>query len=82
MNTPKPLPLGTPLGGGIVKCKLIQFNVYHHGLLENNATQATQGLFFTVLLGLYFTALQTYEYFEAPLTFADLAYGSTFFMAT
>jgi hypothetical protein len=37
------------------------------------------------LLGLYFTALQAYEYFEAPYTFtftfttADLAYGSTFF---
>jgi len=25
----------------------------HHGLLENNDTQATRGLFFTVLLGLY-----------------------------
>jgi hypothetical protein len=51
-------------------------------LLENNATQATQGLFFTVLLGLYFTALQAYEYLEAPFTIADSAYGSTFFVAT
>jgi len=54
----------------------------HHGLLENNAKQATQGLFFTVLLGLYFTALQAYEYFEAPFTIADSAYGSTYFVAT
>jgi len=54
----------------------------HHGLLENNATQATQGLFFTVLLGLYFTALQAYEYLEAPFTIADSAYGSTFFVTT
>jgi cytochrome c oxidase subunit 3 len=55
----------------------------HHGLLENYATQATQGLFFTVLLGLYFTALEAYEhtYFEAPFTIADWAYGSTFFVA-
>jgi cytochrome c oxidase subunit 3 len=45
-------------------------------------TQATQGLFFTVLLCLYFTALQAYEYFEAPFTIADSAYGSTFFVAT
>ena len=51
-----------------------QFNIVYHNdmkctlsllLLENNATQATQGLFFTALLGLYFTALQAYEYFEA-----------------
>jgi cytochrome c oxidase subunit 3 len=34
----------------------------HHGLLENNATQANQWLFFTVSLGLYFTALQAYGY--------------------
>jgi len=54
----------------------------HHGLLENNAMQATQGLFFTLLLGLYFTALQEYRYFEAPFTIADSAYGSTFFVAT
>jgi len=33
-------------------------------------------------LGLYFTALQAYEYFEAPFTIADSAYGSTFFIAT
>ena len=32
----------------------------HHSLLENNATQATHGLFFTVVLGVYFTVLQTY----------------------
>jgi hypothetical protein len=51
----------------------------HHGLLETNATQGTQGLFFTVLLGIYFTALQAYEYFDPPFTIADSAYGLTFF---
>jgi len=54
----------------------------HLSLLENNATQATRGLFFTVLLGLYFTALQAYEYLEAPFTISDSAYVSTFFVAT
>nr|AMH85349.1 cytochrome c oxidase subunit III [Drosophila unipunctata] len=54
----------------------------HHSLMENNHTQTTQGLFFTVLLGVYFTILQAYEYIEAPFTIADSVYGSTFFMAT
>nr|AVN67311.1 cytochrome c oxidase subunit 3 [Blaberus discoidalis]AVN67322.1 cytochrome c oxidase subunit 3 [Blaberus sp. B013] len=54
----------------------------HHGLLENNYNQALQGLFLTVILGLYFTALQAYEYLEASFTIADSVYGSTFFMAT
>nr|QWQ55643.1 cytochrome c oxidase subunit III [Diestrammena sp.] len=54
----------------------------HHSLMEGNYTQTTQGLFFTVILGIYFTILQAYEYIEAPFTIADAVYGSTFFVAT
>nr|YP_009236441.1 cytochrome c oxidase subunit III [Muscina levida]AMH85739.1 cytochrome c oxidase subunit III [Muscina levida] len=54
----------------------------HHSLMEGNHSQTTQGLFFTVLLGIYFTMLQAYEYIEAPFSIADSVYGSTFFMAT
>nr|WAX39134.1 cytochrome c oxidase subunit III [Anaplecta sp. 3 ZQW-2020] len=54
----------------------------HHSILENNMSQATQGLMFTVILGFYFTILQAYEYIEAPFTIADSVYGSSFFMAT
>nr|UKG21045.1 cytochrome c oxidase subunit III [Bactrocera tsuneonis] len=54
----------------------------HHSLMEGNHSQAAQGLFFTVLLGIYFTILQAYEYIEAPFTIADSVYGSTFFVAT
>nr|AVG72770.1 cytochrome c oxidase subunit III [Saturnia boisduvalii] len=54
----------------------------HHALMENNLTQANQSLFITVILGIYFTILQAYEYLEAPFTIADSIYGSTFFMAT
>nr|UFR82869.1 cytochrome c oxidase subunit III [Jumnos ruckeri] len=54
----------------------------HHSLMENNFTQTTQGLFLTVVLGIYFTMLQAYEYIEAPFTIADSVYGSTFFIAT
>nr|YP_009144408.1 cytochrome c oxidase subunit III [Papilio glaucus]AKJ25889.1 cytochrome c oxidase subunit III [Papilio glaucus] len=54
----------------------------HHAILENNFSQATQSLFITITLGIYFSILQAYEYFEAPFTIADSIYGSTFFMAT
>nr|YP_010729890.1 cytochrome c oxidase subunit III [Parnassius hannyngtoni]WEF74761.1 cytochrome c oxidase subunit III [Parnassius hannyngtoni] len=54
----------------------------HHALMENNHSQTTQSLFITIMLGIYFTILQTYEYFMAPFTIADSIYGSTFFMAT
>lgn len=54
----------------------------HHAIIENNNSQITQGLFITIILGIYFTILQAYEYFEAPFTIADRIYGSTFFIAT
>nr|YP_010546434.1 cytochrome c oxidase subunit III [Miridiba trichophora]UYI30130.1 cytochrome c oxidase subunit III [Miridiba trichophora] len=54
----------------------------HHSLMENNHKQALQGLTLTVILGIYFTLLQAYEYVEAPFTMADSVYGSTFFIAT
>nr|YP_009236878.1 cytochrome c oxidase subunit III [Spiniphilus spinicornis]AMJ17343.1 cytochrome c oxidase subunit III [Spiniphilus spinicornis]QVM79145.1 cytochrome c oxidase subunit III [Spiniphilus spinicornis] len=54
----------------------------HHSLMENNYKQALQGLVITVILGIYFTALQAFEYKEAPFTIADAAYGSSFFIAT
>nr|QFQ01401.1 cytochrome coxidase subunit III [Manuscaris liui] len=54
----------------------------HHALMESNHSQALQSLALTVTLGFYFTALQAFEYFEAPFTIADSVYGSTFFVAT
>nr|BAT57238.1 cytochrome oxidase subunit 3 [Fabaeformiscandona kushiroensis] len=54
----------------------------HHSLMENNHSQTMKGLMITIILGLYFSALQAFEYIEAPFTFADSVYGSTFFIAT
>nr|YP_010242193.1 cytochrome c oxidase subunit III [Notostomus gibbosus]QTI83233.1 cytochrome c oxidase subunit 3 [Notostomus gibbosus] len=54
----------------------------HHALMESNHSQALQGLALTVALGMYFTALQAFEYFEASFTIADSVYGATFFVAT
>nr|WJP34981.1 cytochrome c oxidase subunit 3 [Ligia exotica] len=54
----------------------------HHSLMHGEHTEAVQSLGLTVLLGIYFTALQAFEYYEAPFTIADSVYGSTFFVAT
>nr|YP_009825430.1 cytochrome c oxidase subunit III [Malaza carmides]QIU83245.1 cytochrome c oxidase subunit III [Malaza carmides] len=54
----------------------------HHALMENNFNQTKQSLLITILLGIYFTILQAYEYLEAPFSISDSIYGSTFFMAT
>lgn len=54
----------------------------HHRLIENNYKQATQGLTLTIILGIYFSLLQGFEYIEAPFTISDAVYGASFFMAT
>nr|QPK42074.1 cytochrome c oxidase subunit III [Zhengitettix curvispinus] len=54
----------------------------HHSMLKSNHTQTKNSLMLTIMLGIYFTMLQAYEYVEASFSIADSIYGSTFFMAT
>ena len=54
----------------------------HHSLIEGNRRGTLLGIIITIILAVIFTALQGFEYYEAPFTIADGAYGSTFFFAT
>jgi cytochrome c oxidase subunit 3 len=54
----------------------------HHSIVKGDKTEAVRGLSLTVFLGLIFTALQAFEYVEAPFCIADSVYGSIFFVAT
>nr|YP_010258355.1 cytochrome c oxidase subunit III [Neocentrocnemis stali]AGO28031.1 cytochrome c oxidase subunit III [Neocentrocnemis stali] len=76
---PMQIPL---LNTMVLLCSGITVTWAHHSLMESNHTQATQGLFFTVILGVYFTVLQGYEYLESSFSISDSVYGSCFFMAT
>ncbi len=54
----------------------------HHALIEGDRKGVLQGLGLTVLLGLFFSSLQAYEYSHAAFGFDEGIYPSTFFMAT
>lgn len=54
----------------------------HHSIVSGEKKEALRGLTLTVILGFIFTALQAFEYLEAPFCIADSVYGSTFFVAT
>jgi cytochrome c oxidase subunit 3 len=54
----------------------------HHAMREGDRKGTLQGLGLTVILGLFFTALQVFEYSHAAFGFRDGIYPSTFFMAT
>nr|AAY16830.1 cytochrome c oxidase subunit III [Mastigoproctus giganteus] len=54
----------------------------HHSILHNNWSSAKNALLITIMLGVYFTILQSWEYSQASFSIADSSYGSVFFMAT
>ena len=54
----------------------------HHAIIEGKQRDAVRGLLLTVVLGACFTAIQAYEYLNAPFHFGENIYTSTFFMAT
>src|SRR5271163_2249586 len=54
----------------------------HHALLTGDRRGLKAGLALTILLGVLFTSVQAYEYFNAPFAFKGSIYGATFFMAT
>ncbi len=58
----------------------------HHAAQHNDRDGVIQGLILTVILGMSFTALQAFEYYEAiahhMFTYGGNIYGATFFMAT
>nr|UFK32233.1 cytochrome c oxidase subunit III [Aguriahana digitata] len=54
----------------------------HNALIMKNYTKMNQAMMITILLGMYFSIMQLYEYIESPFCISDSVYGSTFFLAT
>uniref|UniRef100_UPI00315C8454 cytochrome c oxidase subunit III n=1 Tax=Parasipyloidea carinata TaxID=3126553 RepID=UPI00315C8454 len=54
----------------------------HHSMMNNNFKEMNQSLLITIIMGIYFTMLQAYEYMEATFTISDSIYGASFFMST
>jgi len=54
----------------------------HYSLLAGNHKDTVESLIYTILLALFFTFLQYYEYSVAPFSISDGVYGSVFYMTT
>jgi heme/copper-type cytochrome/quinol oxidase subunit 3 len=52
----------------------------HHRVLNNRESAPSLGV--TILLGVYFSSLQLFEYQTAKFTICDRAFGSVFFVIT
>jgi cytochrome c oxidase subunit 3 len=54
----------------------------HHSLIAGDRKNAILALVYTIALALVFTGVQLYEYYNAPFTISDGAFGSCFFFGT
>nr|QUQ05920.1 cytochrome c oxidase subunit 3 [Microconidiobolus nodosus] len=54
----------------------------HHGLISGNRKTTIISLIATLVLAILFVLCQGIEYYNAPFTFSDGVYGSTFFFST
>lgn len=54
----------------------------HNTLVTGDRSLSISSLIATIVLAIFFTGFQVYEYMHASFTIADSVYGSTFFMAT
>lgn len=54
----------------------------HYALEERNQKDCVTALGLTIILGIFFTCMQAYEYYHAAFKFTDGIYPSNFYLAT
>ncbi|MBP7189714.1 MAG: cytochrome c oxidase subunit 3 [Rickettsiaceae bacterium] len=54
----------------------------HYSITANDRKNAVKALGYTILLGVFFTSMQAYEYYHAAFKFTDGIYATNFYMAT
>jgi cytochrome c oxidase subunit 3 len=54
----------------------------HYSILAGYRKDSIESLAYTILLAIFFTFLQYYEYTAAPFNISDSVYGSVFYMTT
>lgn len=74
-------PIGVPLLNTIVLVSSGASITWSHHLLLNNKSFFSS-LIITIILGVYFTILQTLEYLQSSFTIFDSVFGNSFFMIT
>jgi cytochrome c oxidase subunit 3 len=54
----------------------------HYEIQNHNKEEAARALKYTILLGIFFSSMQAFEYMHASFKFTDGVYASNFYMAT
>lgn len=76
-------PIHIPLINTIILLRSgITISWTHSRIINNNFFQTKKRLIITIILGIYFSTLQIFEYIESPFSISDSIYGRTFFIST
>nr|YP_009501923.1 cytochrome c oxidase subunit III [Leptynoptera sulfurea]AWU48967.1 cytochrome c oxidase subunit 3 [Leptynoptera sulfurea] len=76
-------PLSIPLLNTIILLSSgISVTWTHASIYKNNFFESKKSLLITILLGIYFSYFQYYEYSSSSFSISDSVYGSTFFITT
>nr|QXM17009.1 cytochrome c oxidase subunit 3 [Aeolothrips indicus] len=76
-------PMGIPMLNTVILLSSgVTITWSHHAFMIGDLKKSKISLLLTILLGVFFTIMQWFEYLSAPFTIADCIYGSTFFMTT
>nr|YP_010963580.1 cytochrome c oxidase subunit III [Telingana formosanus]WKZ08063.1 cytochrome c oxidase subunit III [Telingana formosanus] len=76
-------PMSIPLLNTIILLSSgVSMTWSHSSILNNNLSKSIKSTLITIMLGMYFTSLQAYEYMVSPFSISDSVYGSSFFMST
>nr|YP_010963554.1 cytochrome c oxidase subunit III [Hemicentrus obliquus]WKZ08037.1 cytochrome c oxidase subunit III [Hemicentrus obliquus] len=83
MNIKSFNPLSVPLLNTMILLSSgISLTWAHSSLLTNNYSQSIKSMLITIILGIYFSIIQTYEYIQATFSISDSIFGASFFMTT
>nr|UZA61292.1 cytochrome c oxidase subunit 3 [Rhynchothorax sp. JZ-2022] len=75
-------PMKVPLLNTLILLSSGVSVTWSHNAIINSSPEMKYSLIMTIILGLYFSILQGWEYWSSSFTMSDSSYGSTFFMAT
>jgi len=76
-------PINIPLLNTIVLLSSgVSITWSHHALIKNKFNKTFNRIVLTIILGIYFSMLQSMEYWQAEFSISESIYGSIFFIAT
>nr|YP_010878991.1 cytochrome c oxidase subunit III [Batracomorphus lineatus]WHE42643.1 cytochrome c oxidase subunit 3 [Batracomorphus lineatus] len=76
-------PMNIPLLNTVILMTSgVSITMAHNFILNKMLSQTIKSMIITIMLGVYFSIIQVYEYMQCSFSISDSVFGSTFFLMT